>query len=364
MSSESEPSRKRARIEGEEGGSDANLPASGLEKDDEVWLSDGSIVVVAADNIAFRVHKSTLSLRSEIFRALFSLPNADEASAETMDGCPVVRVSDTSSDIRHLFLVLCCGKNYYYDGDVLLAVPFEVLASLIRMAHKYAIQDILDHALSRLKRYYPSNLAALQDPASRARYVTTKPEHAPEVVALARLTNTPSLLPSALLLCTGLLTTYRRPSGGGPFEFQLAALPVPDQALLIAARGYLIDICAQRALRLLAVVPCAGCTHPEMCRAMQDAPLVALQSGVEGKVPLFYGQDPLQPMAATVWDGLERSLFCAGCRKALVDVDEAEMKWVWSELPGIFGVKIEGDGWPRGPAEVRREIVPIEACCR
>ncbi len=135
MSFESASPRKRARVEGET----SNLPTCGLRKDGEVWLSDGSIVVVAADNVAFRVHKSTLARRSEIFRDLFSLPNADAATAETMDGCPVVYVSDSSDDIRHLFLVLCCGNkyvlarpsssffflikplSYYYDGDALIA---------------------------------------------------------------------------------------------------------------------------------------------------------------------------------------------------------------------------------------------------
>ncbi|PIL33269.1 hypothetical protein GSI_04719 [Ganoderma sinense ZZ0214-1] len=359
MSCASAPARKRARVEDEDRAGDPRLPASGLEKDDDVWLSDGSIVVVAAaDNVAFRVHKSTLARRSEIFRDLFSLPNADAATAEAIEGCPVVHISDASDDIRHLFLVLCCGKNYYYDGDVLLAVPFEVLASLIRMAHKYAIPDVLDHALSRLKRYYPSDLAAWRDSASRARYVTTRPEHAPEVVALARLTDTPSLLPSALLLCTGLLTTYGLPRAGGAFEFKLAALPVPDQALLIAAWGYLINLCAERALCLLAAVPCAGCTQPEVCRAAKDAPLVALRGGAASSAgPLFYDRDPLQPMAPALWDEAQWWMLCASCRKALVDADDAEMRWVWSGLPSMFGVKIDGDGWPSAPGEVQREIL-------
>lgn len=85
---------------------------SEVRRDEEVWLSDGNIVVVADKTVAFRVHRSILSLRSEIFRDLFSLPNADAATVETMDGCPVVPVSDSPDDIRRLFLVLCCGKKY------------------------------------------------------------------------------------------------------------------------------------------------------------------------------------------------------------------------------------------------------------
>ena len=108
----SAPSRKRVRLEDGDGDGDPYLPSCALRKDDDVWLSDGSIVVAAADNVAFRVHKSTLARRSEIFRDLFSLPNADAATAETMEGCPIVRVSDVSEDIRHLLAVLCCGKKY------------------------------------------------------------------------------------------------------------------------------------------------------------------------------------------------------------------------------------------------------------
>ncbi|KAM5531292.1 hypothetical protein V8D89_015047 [Ganoderma adspersum] len=232
MSSESAPPRKRARVEDGDQEAASNLRTSNLRKDDDVWLSDGSIVTAAVDNVAFRVHKSILARRSEIFNDLFSLPNADEATAETMEGCPVVRVSDSSIDIRHLLRVLCCGKNYYYDGDALIAVPFEALASLVRMAHKYAVPDILDHALSRLKKYYTNDLVAWQNSDARARYVAAKDRHALMVIKLARLTNTPSLLPTAFLLCTKLLATWTIAKRGVPTALVVASLPVPTQLTL------------------------------------------------------------------------------------------------------------------------------------
>ena len=46
---------------------------------------------------------------------------------------------------------------------------------------------------------------------------------------------------------------------GGALDLKVAALPVLDQALLIAAKGYLIDVCAERTLCLLAAIPSAGC---------------------------------------------------------------------------------------------------------
>ena len=93
MSSETGPSRKRRRVD------EANLGHSGAgedvldpQKDGEVWLSDGNIVVIARGEVAFRIHKSILSLRSEVFRGLFSLPDAGptrtaapDLDSETMD---------------------------------------------------------------------------------------------------------------------------------------------------------------------------------------------------------------------------------------------------------------------------------------
>ena len=84
-----------------------------LQKDGDVRLLDGNIVVIARGEVAFRVHKSILSLRSEVFRGLFSLPDAGSAGsvADTIDGAPVVHVSDSPADIRRLFLVICCGRK-------------------------------------------------------------------------------------------------------------------------------------------------------------------------------------------------------------------------------------------------------------
>ncbi|TBU29247.1 hypothetical protein BD311DRAFT_777621 [Dichomitus squalens] len=166
-----------------------------VHKSNTVWLPDGNIVVLAG-NVAFRVHKSTLALRSSVFRDIFSLPAVPDPLAEDIEGCPVLHVSDSPEDIGRLFKVLCCGKNYYYRQDELLVVWLGSLVSLIRMAHKYDIKDVLDDALSRLKKYLPKDLSAWQDSSARARYVFSNSiRDVMDIIPLARLTNTPSLLP-------------------------------------------------------------------------------------------------------------------------------------------------------------------------
>ena len=80
-----------------------------LNKDAELWFEDGNVVVVAQQT-AFRVHKSLLSRHSKTFGEVFTLPQSpDPGAIETMDGCPVVRIPDSSHDFKHLLHAL-------YDG--------------------------------------------------------------------------------------------------------------------------------------------------------------------------------------------------------------------------------------------------------
>ena len=132
------------------------------------------------------------------------------------------------------FIWLIVSLSYYYDRDTLLSVPFDILASLIRMAHKYMVQDVLDDALSRLKKYYTSDLSAWQNSSFRARYVKAKKERAPTAIALARLTDTPSLLPTAFLTCIELSTRYHV-APDGSVAYPTAVLAYPDLARVIAA---------------------------------------------------------------------------------------------------------------------------------
>lgn len=91
-------------------------------------------------------------------------------------------------------------------------IEFSVVAALVRLGHKYAIQDLLDDALSSLRKLYPSSFLKYtlqQDWGSHA-----SPRDAITAIHLARLTNTPSILPAAFLVCTTLGVELFQPEGG------------------------------------------------------------------------------------------------------------------------------------------------------
>ncbi|PIL33267.1 hypothetical protein GSI_04717 [Ganoderma sinense ZZ0214-1] len=244
---------------------------------------------------------------------------------------PWTDVPSSASAIHRATSVTSCSffvaENYYHDGDALIAVPFETLASVVRMAHKYAVQDVLDHALSRLKKFYTNDLAAWQDPDTRARYVAAKDQHA--------LT---------------LLATLARMKHGVPVALGVSSLPVPDQLTIISAREYLLHMCAERTLHLLAGAPCTACTTLAVCSLAREAPLSSIRDGHAFPAPPLFRRDVLQPMAATLW-GDRWHMFCDGCREALKEADGKESKWVWRNLPRIFGVKLDRESWPSLPAD-------------
>lgn len=102
------PNKKR-KVELDEPG-DALQAASEIgERSEGLWFDDGS-VVVAAKGKAFKVHRSILTRRSEVFKELLS----DAAVAqltETLEGCPILRVEDDGDDIEELFEIIYDGGN-------------------------------------------------------------------------------------------------------------------------------------------------------------------------------------------------------------------------------------------------------------
>lgn len=86
----------------------------------DFWFNDGSVVLVV-QNTMFRVHKTFLSRNSPVFRDMFSLPQPPSSMAplgsdspqvkmiDEIEGCPVVRLHDSSDDVSNFLYAL-------YDG--------------------------------------------------------------------------------------------------------------------------------------------------------------------------------------------------------------------------------------------------------
>ena len=86
------------------------------QKDIEFWFEDGTLLIVA-QNVEFRVYKGLLTDGSVVFKQLLSQPRTHQTLSigdQQTIRCPVVRVTDSPQDMRHLFRALMprCGSRF------------------------------------------------------------------------------------------------------------------------------------------------------------------------------------------------------------------------------------------------------------
>ncbi|KAI1786576.1 hypothetical protein LXA43DRAFT_847572, partial [Ganoderma leucocontextum] len=177
--------------------------------DTAVWYEDGNIVLIAGKTV-FRLYKGVLASVSPVFKDMFSWARPDVVSENsTIDGCPVIRLADSPTDLRHFLIMITTG---FVD-----LVSFSRLAATVRIAHKYQAERILKAAASRLRRFFTANVIA----ELHAQIVTHKTWQSfwdqkqqecgvwvpmtgatgVEAVSIARLVGYDDMLPFALLLC-------------------------------------------------------------------------------------------------------------------------------------------------------------------
>jgi hypothetical protein len=78
-------------------------PSTEPRRVEKLWFRDGTLVLVT-DTLLFRVYSGLLAQESPIFDDMVRLPQpADE---ETIEGCPVVRLSDNGRDVEYFLKAL------------------------------------------------------------------------------------------------------------------------------------------------------------------------------------------------------------------------------------------------------------------
>ena len=85
-----------------------------LAKDSELWYEDGTITLIAR-NIEFRVYRGPLARHSPFFRDMLSMPQPPAALqfsvSEPNAGCPVIHLTDSPEDLRHVLRVFTAGRG-------------------------------------------------------------------------------------------------------------------------------------------------------------------------------------------------------------------------------------------------------------
>ncbi|KAH9932292.1 uncharacterized protein B0H18DRAFT_987449 [Fomitopsis serialis] len=314
----SHPAAKRPRTDHDEDGQQPTEEkvSTGI-RDKEAWFPDGNIDIVA-EGIAFRVHRTVLSAQSEVFRVMLSIP---QPAATGDDGdFPVVKVTDSADDMRHLLLVL-----YYRDESFRpqQKARFGVVSRLVRLAHKYEIQSVLDDAMGRIRVFYPSNLEdflkVLKAPPSSPT-LEHKNTDCFEVVQLARLIGDNSLLPAAFYRCCQL-------KPGPSSANNRTRLSDEDMERCMAGRAYLANISMLVKRAVLQDGKTEDCFQ-DTC----DDGLTRMTEGIESLMMIQYSDTRCNALTCMEIDEYDEVL-CGWCiasyKRRLLEVQ----KDIWNTLP-------------------------------
>lgn len=168
----STPSNKRRKLDIER------------RQDPDVWMSDGNIIVAAADLTdddkpvyMIKCHKSVLSLYSPVFEDLFKL--AIPSDTEEYEGLPIVTLTDCYKDVKGLIRMLYDLRfdSLYQQSSIqfshtifsIIPIPlqksvaewvadFELIEGPLRLAAKYELTSVHARLAEVLRVRWPENL--------------------------------------------------------------------------------------------------------------------------------------------------------------------------------------------------------------
>lgn len=338
------------------------------KRDEEFWYPDGSIILVAGD-VEFRVYKGILAKHSPVFEDMFSLPQPSDptsSASPAQDVCPVVHLSDSPEDLRHVlraymptggprYLSVACkvsakltlARSVFFSKEP-PGYSYDAISAAVRLGHKYQMSDLLDNAIDYLKAYYPIDFDAWY---AYQQYgpPSFKMAHHIGLVNLARLVDDAELLIMALLVCctiddTDIIHGFAREDGA---REQLA---LSDIGLCFVARARLTAASVQIMLRVCRPEVSAACKTERVCSAGFDSVLMALEAIEDPAV--IANPDPGFD-AIGFDDAFCAAGVCVHCKEMVKERNLRERKAAWKKLPAIFGIelpKVADEGQAAGNA--------------
>lgn len=133
-------------------------PATDIKKHTRHWFAQGDVVLLAKDDVVgFRLHHDVLSMQSEIFKDILSLPSHAQEN-ERIQGCSVVHLQDSSEDLETLFDIFYDGetqRRFYHPKQ---GMVFRCLYGVVTLSYKYEIKHIQTAAVAKLELAFPTTL--------------------------------------------------------------------------------------------------------------------------------------------------------------------------------------------------------------
>ncbi|KAF6759142.1 hypothetical protein DFP72DRAFT_149159 [Ephemerocybe angulata] len=323
------PKRRRADSTNQNPEENVNiLDESGLTRSN-IWLEDGN-VVLQAEKTLFKIHRGFLSRISPIFADVFTMAQPDDEP--TVEGCPVMQLpGDLAVDIQHALATL------YDKGNMREAIPFDVVAALIRIGRKYEIDHLRREGMTRMEHELSSEL----DDVDPDRYWS---EVAYEDGVLYRMTNfayecdLKHLLPAAFFWSANealdIIALGQPVKGEDGKRIQL--LP-KVQHICLVGRQKLLEAHNQAFEWVGEIGARSDCKDRKMCQSIAGSLIIAL-----------WKPSPDLSAPADSWDvwvvtleakqKLKVNKLCSSCLEYAKSTLLAKRQEFWDKLPSYFGL--------------------------
>ncbi|KAI1786065.1 hypothetical protein LXA43DRAFT_81874 [Ganoderma leucocontextum] len=331
-------SSKRVRSDDSEGSADSESQSfDDLTRDEEFWLEDGNIVLVAGKR-GFKIYRGLLAVQSPVFADMFSTANPDVS--QLYDGCPVIRLSDSAEDLRHLLHALLPraeASRVSLADDSELSCTFNQLSSLTRLGHKYQIEFIECRAIARLKLLYTDTFQKW-DECDAPFDVGDGQEIG--VVCLARLTNNPAMLPVAFYLCS--IRAGAVAHGWTREDGTVEMLEADDLERCINGYGVLQTETSDSLARIFKFYDNPLCNSAQ--KVSCNHCLFRFHELAGAHPRRYYLQLHAWNDQYEQWMEDENIKLCPACLQALCARHKDERRALWCRLPEIFRLSTL-DGW-------------------
>ncbi|KAL1938094.1 hypothetical protein VTO73DRAFT_11923 [Trametes versicolor] len=314
-----------------------------FQRDDEFWIEDGNIVLVAS-GVGFCVYRGLLAGQSEVFRGMLALPNPVEP--EQYNEIPVVRLSDSKEDLRHLLRALLPSQKplFYRYVPSRDPIPSAMLSAVIRLAHKYGFTELESQGIACLKTFYTHDFDTWQ---RAKRFETPLPfrlyDFSPiEVIHIARLTDTPTLLPIAFYQCATEGDVIAKLAEGHTREDGTSVkLDADDLLRCLKGQRYFANRGFSTFTYLFDAVPDKHCTKRKDCGDI----LQSIRAEAEDHMRDY--ESILCPLE--LWwhspyryyepqDRWPENELCSCCFSMMKKRDRDEREEIWDDLPGVFSL--------------------------
>ncbi|KJA26633.1 hypothetical protein HYPSUDRAFT_36353 [Hypholoma sublateritium FD-334 SS-4] len=298
-----------------------------VERSTQFWFDDGN-VVLQAESVQFRVHRSILSRHSPIMQDCLECPKPEDAP--TIEGCPLVHLADLAKDIDNMCSLLY--GMYQIDAK---KITSSYLETMLFMGRKYEIASFTTSAENILEQLFPPILKRWDGRQKDVkRLIVQNNGFLFDVLNITCEYPMPSIM-QPLLVSIFTIHSLDQLTSGIPRGEQPRAIlkPSAEQYCVLSRLIFM-----QLSLRIFAgtfrksddiyVLPLKNCHSKTKCldcfrRMMTDI--------VMKHTTLNTAAFP-QTMASSYGE----SNFCLSCAGRLQDLVEQSRRAVWSKLPSVL----------------------------